>query len=818
MNGLIQDVRYALRQLRKNPAFTAITIAILALGIGANTAIFSIVDAVLLRPLPYKDADKLLVVWQQNPHRGWFENNVSGANFVDWKKQNQVFSDMAAFESNSFNVSGDGNAEEVPGQRVTTNLLSLLAVQPLRGRLFLPEEERQDKTAVIISYGFWQKRFGGDPQVVGKRIVIDGQSDLVVGVLPAGFEDLYSARMVAHTQLWISGMEPFPVGREFHRFRAIARLKLGVTLAQAQADMDTIANRIEQQYPESKGWGVSLVRLHDQVVEKTRPALLVLLGAVALVLLIACANVANLLLVRASGREKEVAVRTALGANRGQLVRQFLVESTVLALFGATAGLGIAFWGSDILVRLSPPYTPRIENVGINAFVLAFAFLLAVVTGIVFGLFPALSVSRFHANDALKESGRSLSTSREGRRVRDLLVIAEFGLALALLIGAGLMIKALAHLRNVEIGFNPNNLLSFKISLDGPRYTEPQRQVEFFEQLVSRIEAIPGVRSASVTRGVPMEGWAGWNFVTADNPNPSAGDVPDANYIVIGPHYFDTLQIPLSEGRRFTTFDTTSSQPVAIVSEALAQKYWHGQDPIGKRIKVSGDANDKTQPWLTVIGVAGNVRTEGQYAPFLPEIYVPYTQYPWVLFPRNILVRTSGDSLAIVPQVRREAAALDKDVPVSEITPMSEVVAGPVQQGQTIMRLLEGFATLALVLAAVGIYSVISYAVSQRRNEIGVRMALGATRQHVAGLIMKQGLSLTVAGMGAGLLGALLITRAFGSLPFEVRWLLLYDVHAADPLVFGAVSAALAVVALVASYIPARRAAKVDPMVALRYE
>ena len=818
METIGQDLRYALRQLRKSPGFTVVVVLTLALGIGANTAIFSVVNAVLLKPLTYKNADSLVIVWQQNSHRGWSQNNVSGANFLDWKKQNHVFTDIAAFESNSFNLSGGAKPEEVGGERVTTNLFSVLEVQPLRGRLFLPEEERQDKAAVIVSYALWQQHFGGDTALIGKHVLINGKSYPVVGILPATFDDAYAVPLTSPTQFWISGIEPFPETREFHEYRAIARLKPGVTLAQAQAEMDTIAGRLEQQYPESKGWGVALVKLHDQVVEYTRPALLILLGAVGLVLLLACANVANLLLVRASGRGKATAIRVALGASRSQLVRQFLVESILLAMIGATAGLVLAAWGSGILVRLSPPDTPRIEGAGIGAFVLLFTFVVALGTGIVFGLAPALGSSKPDVHESLKESGRSSAGSRRGRKLRDVLVICEFGLALALLVGAGLMIKALAHLHGVDIGFNPNNLLSVKVPLEGPQYEDPRRQVQFFGQLLGRIEAIPGVEAATISRGVPMNGWTGWSFVTADNPNPPAGDVPDANYVVIGPRYFQTLQVSLSEGRRFADFDTASSQPVAIVNESLAQKYWHGQDPIGKRLKASGDANDKSQPWLTVVGVAGNVRTEGQYAPFLPEIYVPYTQYPWVLWPRHILVRTTGDPLAIVPQIRSEVAALDKDVPVSEITTMEEIVAGPVQQGQTITWLLGGFASLALVLAAVGIYSVISYAVSQRTHEIGVRMALGATHGNVAGLVVKRGLILTSIGVAMGALGSFGVTRLLAQLPFEVRWLLLFDVHPADPLIFAMGSAILVAVALLASFVPARRAAKVDPLVALRYE
>jgi putative ABC transport system permease protein len=823
MNGFVQDVRFALRQLRKSAGFTAIAVLTLMLGIGANTAIFSMVNAVLLKPLPYKDSSRLVVVWQQNPHRGWFENDVSGANFLDWQKQNHVFAGMAAFESLFFNITGYSRPQEIAGERISANFFSLLGVKPLRGRLFLPEENNQERAAAIVSYSLWQQHYGGDPALIGRLIFLNGKSYPVIGILPPGISDDYLGSEAQHSQVWISGIEPFPEGREFHEYHAIARLGPGVTLGRAQAEMNTIAARIEQQYPESKGWGVALVRMHDQVVEYSRPALLVLLGAVGLVLLIACANLANLLLVRGAGRRKEIAIRAALGAYRWQIVRQFLVESLLLSLAGATMGLVVGAWGSQILSRLlpAPPQAPEnaiSASVGLNALVLLFTFIVAVGTAIIFGLAPALSTSKPHLNDALNEIGRTSTASFQRRNMRNVLVICEFALALSLLVSAALMIKALSHLHRTEIGFNSNHLLSMKIPLEGPQYQDPQRQVEFFRDFLNRVEVLPGVESATVSRGVPMNGWAGWNFVTADNPHPAAGDVPDANYVVVGPHYFRTLQVPLREGRVFTDSDSEASEPVAIVSESLALKYWPGQDPVGKRLKVSSDPDDKTQPWLTVVGVAGNVRTQGQYAPFVPEIYVPYTQYPWVLLPRNVLVRSVGDPLTLLPVIRREVAALDKDVPVSAVATMSEIVAGPVQQGRTIMWLLGGFAALALLLAAVGIYSVISYAVSQRTQEIGVRIALGADRHDVTGMVLRQGMSLCLVGVTAGWVGALGIARLFAALPFQIRWLLLFDVRPADPLVFASVSAMLASVAVLACFIPARRAAKVDPMAALRYE
>ena len=818
MQILLQDLRYALRRLRKSPGFTVVAVLMLALGIGANTAIFSMVNAVLLRPLPYKEADRLVMVWEQNPHRGWFENVVSAANFLDWKKQNDVFTDMAAFESNFFSLSGGGKPEEVAGERVTNNLFSVLGVQPVHGRLFLPEEEKRGSAVALVSHGLWQEHYGGDPALVGKPISLNGEAHTVVGILPASFTDDYSASFAPHSRVWIAGLNLQPEGREWHDYHAIARLKPDVTLVQAQTEMDTIASRIEQQYPESKGWGVALVGLHDQVVKYTRPALLVLLGAVALVLLIACANVANLMLVRATGREKETAIRAALGASRGQIIRQFLVESTLLSMIGAALGLVIAGWGSEILVRLSPPETPRLEGAAIDGYVLLFTVVVALGTGIVFGLAPALGASRPNVNESLKESGRSSSTSAKGRRLRDALVISEFGLALALLVGAGLMVKTLLHLHRVDIGLSPDNVLTLKVPLEGPQYEDQRRQAEFFQQLLARIEALPGVESASVSRGVPMYGWAGWNFVTADHPNPPAGEVPDANYVVIGPHYFRTMGIPLRLGRPFSDHDTPTTEPVVIVSESLARKHWPGQDPIGKRLKVSSDANDKGLPWLSVVGVAGNVRSEGQYAPFVPELYVPYTQGPWLLWPRHIMVRTASSPTAIVPTIRREVAALDEDVPVSDVSTMKEIVAGPVRQGQTVMWLLGSFATLALVLAAVGIYSVISYAVTQRTHELGIRMALGADRRTVVNLVVKQGLVLATVGVAIGLAGAWGMAHFVSRLPFEARLLLLFDVQPTDPLTFVAVPAILAMVALLASYFPGRRAAKVDPIVALRYE
>ena len=818
MTGLLQDLSYALRQLRKSPGFTVVAVITLALGIGANTAIFSVVNAVLFRPLPYPSADQLVMLWEQNPHRGWFENIVSGENLLDWEKQNQVFAGVAAFESNSFTVTGNRQAEELAGQRVSTNLFSVLGVQAFRGRLFLPEENRQDKTAVVLSYGLWQQRYGGDPNVIGKQILLNGETHPIVGILPSTFEDDYSSFLNGHSQLWLSGIEPFEPGRQSHKYRAIARLKPGVSLSQAQANMNSIAAQIDQQYPESQGWGVGVVGLHDQIVKYARPTLIVLLVAVGLVLLIACANVANLLLVRGTGRQKETAIRTALGASRNRLARQFFVESFLLSITGAVAGLAFAPLASRILILLTPPDAAHVDGVAISGLVMMFTASLALATGVVFGMVPIFSSSRANVSESLKDTTRAASGGAKDRRLRDLLVIGEFGLSLALLAGAGLMIKALTHLHHVDLGFNPDHLLTVKVPLEGPQYEQTEKQARFFHDLVARIGALPGVESASLSRGVPVRDWDGQYFVTSENPHPADGEVPDANYVCVGPHYFKTMQIPIVRGRVFGDLDTQSSEPAAIISQSLVTKYWPGQDPIGKRLKISGDADDNTQPWRRVLGVAGNVRTDGQYWSPRPEIYVPYTQFPWVLYPRNIVVRTTVAPLSIVPEIRRQVAALDKDVPVSDIATMEEITAGPVQQGQAVMWLLGSLATLALVLSAVGIYSVISYSVSQRTREIGIRMALGASDGSVASMVVRQGLLPVLIGLSVGLLGALAMGRIFWSVPDKVRWLLLFDVRPTDPIILGIVSVVLTIVAILACLLPARRAARVDPMVALRYE
>ena len=814
MGTLIQDVRYGLRVLVKNPGFTAVAVITLALGIGANTAVFSVVNAVLLTPLPYKDAGRLVVVWDRNPERGWYRNIVSAANFVDWRKQNHVFTQMAAIDpQRTFNLTGGGEPEEVWGEQVTTNLFSLLGVRPVLGRDFLPEEDKPGgPRVVILSYGVWQRRYGGDASLVGKQISLNNDSYTVVGIMPADFYFPPFWRELIRVELWVPGLDLSNPVRTDHADVALARLKPGVSPTQAQAEMDTIARGIQQQYPEDKGWGVGLVALREQAVGDTRPALLVLFGAVGFVLLIACANVANLMLARATTREKEVAIRTALGAKRTRLIRQFLTESLVLATLGGALGLLLAAWSVQILVALSPKGAlglggAGVDNVAISGGVLAFTIAAAVATGIAFGVAPALAVSKPDLNQSLKEGGRSSGDGSRRNRLRSALVVWEFALALVLLVGAGLMIKTLVRLGQVDLGFNPQNVLTMRIALLGSRYKEPGAQAEFFKQLLERMKSLPGVRWASVSRGLPVEGWNGMGFVTEENPSPPPNEEPDANYLVIGPDYFRVMGIPLLEGRLFTDQDTNESARVVIVNEKLARKQWPGQDPIGRRLRMDGNNNS---PWLTVVGVAGNVKTQWPYPEFLSELYVPYTQYPWLLSPRHLIVRTVSNPTGLATAIAHEVKALDKVQPVSDIRFLDQLVAEAVAQQRFAMVVLGAFASLALVLAAVGIYGVMAYSVTQRTHEIGLRMALGAQPGDVLSLVVGRGLILTLVGVGAGLAGALALTRFLSSL--------LYEVRPTDFGTFAAVSLLLIGVALLASYIPARRATKVDPMVALRYE
>lgn len=809
LETVCQDTSYAIRQLRKSPAFTVAALLTLALGIGANTAIFSVVNAVLLTPLPYRDPDRLVMVWERNLHRGWPHNIVSAANFLDWREHNHVFTELAIFKTRAFSVSGNGNPPvEANAEQVSPNLFPLLGVKPIYGRNFLPEEGKRGAAQVaIISNALWRGRYGGDPKLIGKQILLDEQTYTVIGIMPASFADAYVAHGLLNAQIWTSGLDLSNPDRADHGFMAMARLKPGVTLQQAQNEMDVISARIQREDPKDLGWTTLVIRMHDDIVVEARPALIVLMIAVALVLLIACVNLANLLFARGAGRVREAALRTAVGASRRRLVRQLLTESFLLSLLGSALGLALASAAVRALVSLAPEDTFGIANAGLNLSVLGYTAALTIVTSLLFGLLPALGLSKPDLNEALKESGRNTSESPRAKAIRKALVSAEFALSLALLIGAVLMMKTIVFLRDINPGFNPNHVVTMQVFLENPQYKPPGSHVQFFKKLLNRVQSLPGVQYASVSRGIPFEGWNGNDFVTPENPHPPMSDMPDGNPVMVGPQYFRAMGIPVLQGRSFTDADTEGALPVAIVNEELARETWPGQNPIGKRLKMYGDE----YPWLTVIGVAGNVRTQGLNIGFYPEIYMPYTQYSsWHERPFNLVIRTVTKPLSIVPAVRLAVAELDKDLPISDIRTMDQLANETLSLQNFLTMLLASFAGLALLLSGVGIYGVMAYAVAQRTQEIGIRMALGAGQSDVTGSVIRQGLGLAVFGSLAGLAAAFGLTRFLSSQ--------LYGVKPNDGFTFVIAPAILLGVALLATYIPARRAAHIDPMIALRYE
>jgi putative ABC transport system permease protein len=808
LETVFQDASYAIRQLRKSPAFAIAAILTLALGIGANTAIFSVVKAVLLNPLPYRDPGRLVMVWERNLHRGWPHNIVAAANFQDWRGHNHVFLDMAIFKMREFSLSGSGDPVEVNAEQISPNLFSVLGVKPLYGRNFLPEEGKPGGAHVtIVSNALWRSRYGSDPNLVGKQILLDDQSYTVIGIMPASFADAYVAHGLLNAQVWTSGLDLSNPDRTDHGFMVTARLKPGITIQQAQNEMDVISARIQREDPNDRGWTTLVIRMHDDIVVEARPALILLLIAVALVLLIACVNLANLLLARGASRIREAALRTALGASRRRLVRQLLTESCLLSLLGAGLGLLLARAGIGALVSLAPEDTFGIANAGLNLTVLGYTLALAVLTSLLFGLLPALGLSKPDLNEALKESGRNTSESPRAKAVRKALVSAEFALSLALLVGAVLMMKSIVFLRDINPGFNPDHVVTMQVFLNSPSYKPPGSHVQFFKKLLDRVQSLPGVQYASVSRGIPFEGWSGNSFVTPENPHPPMSDLPDANAIMIGPQYFRAMGIPIVEGRGFTDADIEGTLPVAIVNKELVRENWPGQNPIGKRVKMFGGE----YPWLTVIGVAGNVRTQGLNIGFYPEIYMPYTQYSsWHERPFNLVVRTEARPLSIVPAVRRAVDELDKNLPISDIRTMDQVANETLSLKNFLTMLLASFAALAILLAAVGIYGVMAYSVAQRTQEIGIRMALGAKQSDIIGSVIRQGLGLAFTGSLLGLAAAFGLTRFLSTQ--------LYGVKPNDGFAFLIAPLILLAVAFFATYIPARRAAQVDPIIALRYE
>jgi len=807
LGDLWQDLRYGLRMLLKNPGFTAVAVIALALGIGANSAIFSVVNTVLLRPLPYKNPERLVMVWEDNSKQGFPRDTPSPANFMDWRDQNHVFESIAALVEISFNLTGAGEPERIDGQRVSASLFSLLGVEPQLGRAFRAEEDQPGGNhVVIISHGLWQRRFGSDPGIVGKPINLNGESFTVVGVMPRTFQ--FPTR---RDQLWVPiAFNAKEAGeRGNHYLEVIARMKPGVTLQQAQAEMTTIATRLQQQYPETNtSIGAVVTPLHEHVVGDIKPALLVLLGAVAFVLLIACANVANLLLARAAVRQKEIALRLALGAGRARLIRQFLTESVLLAALGGGVGLLLAVVGLNVLKRFIPPNISQAHAIAIDAKVLIFTVLVSLVTGLIFGLAPATQAANFNLNDTLKESGRDSAAGSRGNRIRGLLVISEVAVSFILLIGAGLLINSFLHLRNVDPGFRAERALTMKIVLPETRYADKEQRGIFYRELIRRVETLPGVISAAVATNLPLTETGNSVGVSIEGrADPAPDRVPIVITRIISPRYFETMGIPLLKGRAFAEEDKAESPAVVVLSETTARKFWPGEDALGKHIKI-GPTNSPNR-WLTVVGVVKDVRQFELVVEPKPQMYLPFTQANF-FEPRALVVKTNLEPLSLAATVRKTVWEIDKDQPVSDIASMENIVSESVARQRFSMLLLGIFAGLALVLAAVGIYGVMSYSVAQRTREIGIRMALGAQRADVLKLTIGQGLKLVVTGVAFGLAAAVIMTRLMSSL--------LFGVSATDPMTFVTISFVLVSVAVLASYIPALRATRVDPMFALRYQ
>ena len=812
MGNLVQDVRYAVRMLLKNPGFTFVAVIAVALGIGANSAMFSVINAVLLRPLPYHEPDRLVTIWEESPQRDMYEMPVSFANFRDWVDQNHVFDHISAYTFANMNLSGTGEPTRLLAIRASANLFSLVGAAPLLGRPFLPEEDKEGANhVVILSQGLWQRRFSSDYGIVGQSLTLNNQSYTVVGVMPASFQfpvgfgylgKVLNDPVDLYVPLAATSQEAH---RGSYSFFSIGRLKPGVTIDQARAEMTAIEGRIEQQYPgETAGIGISLIPTHEQTVKEIRPALLVLLGAVAFLLLIACANIANLLLARAASRQKEIAIRTALGASRLRVLRMLLTESVILSLAGGCLGLLLALWGTDALVALAPDNIPRLNEMGVDLRVFTFTLAVSVLTGIIFGLVPAIHASKPDLNEALKEGSRGSSGGVAGKRIRSILVALEVALSLVLLIGAGLMIKSFLHLQQMNLGFNPDNVVAVDLSLSRSKYPEDRQQIAFFQATLERLQSLSGVQSAGATSGLPLTlSISGSDFRIEGRPEPEPGNEMIVNTRSVSPGYFRTLGIPLLKGRDFSDRDTSGAPEVAIINDDLARIFFPDEDPLGKRITF-----DEGRSWLSIVGVIDDVKQLGLDSTAKPEVYFPYLQATSPSM--SIVVRTASNPLNLLAAMKSQIQEIDKDMPIADVKTMRELLSESVSGRRFNMLLLTVFAAVALVLAAVGIYGVIRYSVTQRTHEIGIRMALGAQTSDVLKLVVGEGMLLAVAGVTAGLVASLFLTRLMSSL--------LFGVSATDPITFVLISAILTGVALVASLVPARRAIKVDPMVALRYE
>jgi predicted permease len=810
LETFLQDIRFGTRMLVKNPGFTIVAVLTLALGIGANAAIFSVVDAVLLRPLAYRDADRLVTIL----HHG--DNPVAVANYIDWRDQSRSFEAMGAADSWSANLSGIDSPEHILGLKVTQSLLPLLGVEPQLGRLFVAGEDQQgSEHEVILSYGLWQRRFASDSKVLGKVITLDGEPYTVLGVMPRTFK--FAPFWATRAEMWV----PNAFGDRIHNrggnsLRIFARLKRDVALSEARAEIATIAARLEQKFPGTNR-DIVVTPLKQNVVGQVQAPLLLLLGAVGFVLLIACANVAHMLLARSATRQKEIAVRTALGAPRMRVIRQFLTENLLLAAMGASAGALLAVWGTRALVALSPAFLPRVDTIRMDARVVLFLIAVTVLTGLVFGLAPAMHASAVNLTDTLKDGGRGGSDGHGRNRLRSFLVASEFALALILLIGAGLMVRSFFALQSIDPGFNPNRVLSMAVSVAGTQESEPHRRAIFYQQLVERVRALPGVEAAGGINHLPLAGdmW-GWPFAIEGRAKPLPGESPSAVYRIVMPGYFETMRLPVLRGREIAATDDPSAPGVVLINETAARKYWLGENPLGKHIAFDDDKT-ASPTWLTVIGMVRDAKQENWAEAPYPEVYLAALQNRGFLGEREshasyitLVVRTRGNPSALLGTIKNTVWTFDRNLAISEILTMDDVVAEANAEPRFEMALLGVFAGVALILAAVGIYGVMSYSVARRTQEIGIRISLGASRSDVLRLVARQGMVLALAGSAAGIVGALLLSRLMTKL--------LYGVLPTDPVTFTVVAVLLTLVALAANYLPARRATRVDPIVALRYE
>jgi putative ABC transport system permease protein len=808
MDTIINDIRYGLRMLLKTPGFTILAVITLALGIGANTAIFSVLNAVVLRPLPFPEAGQLVRVGQgtrngPNAARGSF----SFPDFKDLREQTQTFSAVAAFLSSGAMLNADGQEpERVFGADVTPDYFAVMGVNPLLGRVFTAEEDHRKSGVVVISYALWQRRFGGRPDVVGQSLRMGTENVKILGVMPPDFE--YPIR-TEHQDFWEplnDRPQPGSDERDNRSYRVVARIKPGLSFAAAQADLETISKRLEQQYPDANT-GVVMVAagLKDDLTRDSRPALFILLGAVGFVLLIACANVANLLLARATSRQKEIAVRNALGASRWRIVRQLLVESLFLSLAGATLGLMFASWGTRLLITLGPGNIPRVNQVGLDLNVLMFTLALALVTGVVFGVLPAIHTSNPNLTGWLNEGARGSSLGPRHSLVRSLLVVSEVALSLILLVGAGLLLKSFVNLLRTDPGFDPSKVVALDIPLSRDRYDSEEKQALFFNQLTERVRTIPGVEAAGVVNNVLLSNSIDvLSFNVAGRAPYPPGSNAQANYTLVSPGYFGALKIPLRRGRAFTDQDRSGTPPVMLVSEAFVRTYFPNEEPIGLRLIL-----DPEQPPIEIVGVVGDARRIALDTAADPEFYVPFAQAPYRRM--NLMVRTTTDnSAATVASLRSAIVSLDPAQMIWQTRTLDQLVDTSIAARRFNMVLLAVFAAVALILAVLGIYGVMTYTVRQRTHEIGIRMALGAQAYDVLKLVIRNGMTLALIGVVIGLGGAFALTRLMATRLFEVK--------TTDLATYASVAIGLQLVALIACYIPARRATKVDPLVALRYE